>query len=100
MVNRPWHPRGNAYPVVWALSAGPHADEHGVIVRIRIGPAEFEYELYDQLGKLVGTYATGSEASEVGWDLYLAANSARHDLAARRKPEGGPHVWRPAAPAE
>lgn len=100
MVNRPWHPSGNAYPVVWALSAGPHADEHGVIVRIRTGPASFEYELYDRDGQLVDTYPTGSAAAEAGWDLYLSASRARHALASRRKPETGPHVRHKGPSAE
>lgn len=92
-----WHPRQNAYrtgPVSWELRNGLHAAPYATVERVH-----GRYVLRDEIGREIGSYATGDQAAETAWELHCAPRStAEETRVLRLNTSHTPHATKNAPP--
>lgn len=92
-----WHPRQNAYrtgPVSWELRNGLHAAPYATVERVH-----GRFILCDEIGREIGSYATGDEAAEVAWELACAPRSTAEETRVLRHNTSHTALERTKSPA-
>lgn len=87
-----WHPRQNAYPVVWELRNGQWAEPYAIVRAHRVrdnGRWVIRYELTSPVGEPLGDFPTGDDAAIYAWNWTREQRQAHHREAATRQAERG-----------